>query len=518
MNYSILKIASRYCGAGVLTSLLFCMAMFLSLPATAGFYDKPAKIRTTPEEWLPHALAGDAQSQLNLGWAYENGAKGVEKSLTEAAKWYGMAAANGLHRGVLLYAEALEEGKGVDVDLEAAKTWYESINDRKAVARVIQKQRVESNKVQKVDNEIYKHVDMEKERHVSPSLDKRVVTDIQIALNKMGYKVGKVDGAWGLGTLSASHLFAKDFNYVIPPNITNDVLLAILHSVQGQLSRKSASSRSKQTVSNAFNSLDSQVVTKVQSALVSLGYRVGRVDGVLGSKSKEALGLFTRDYNLELPRPITNQVLSDALYSLNKTINEKYSAKHSNPSYEQNIPKRAARVETYRGNDGEQRRFSDGLVAFITLSSIFIVIAITKRLLAKVDANRETKQFVAPKKIDPSSPTKKIISPEPYISSSYKKSNEDDLSSAHKRIKKKVSFDEKFTRYAFLYVALLVMAPLFIGGGPVASAGILACFMAGWGGIFGDLFHKIGLVKDEGMGGMLSVIIGIIIVISLAFI
>ena len=32
-----------------------------------------------------------------------------------------MAAANGLHRGVLLYAEALEEGKGVDVDLEAEK-------------------------------------------------------------------------------------------------------------------------------------------------------------------------------------------------------------------------------------------------------------------------------------------------------------------------------------------------------------------------------------------------------------
>ena len=405
MSYSILKIASRYCGAGALTSLLFCMAMFLSLPATAGFYDKPAKIRTTPEEWLPHALAGDAQSQLNLGWAYENGAKGVEKSLTEAAKWYGMAAANGLHRGVLLYAEALEEGKGVDVDLEAAKTWYESINDRKAVARVIQKQRVESNKVQKVDNEIYKHVDMEKERHVSPSLDKRVVTDIQIALNKMGYKVGKVDGAWGLGTLSASHLFAKDFNYVIPPNITNDVLLAILHSVQGQLSRKSASSRSKQTVSNAFNSLDSQVVTKVQSALVSLGYRVGRVDGVLGSKSKEALGRFTRDYNLELPRPITNQVLSSALYSLNDKIGEKSKVEKSSSTYkkhigpnrnpsdysrdkdvntwnDQNIPKRSARVNPPKANKDTTGQFSNAGFALIAL---IIVVLIMKKALGNVD-------------------------------------------------------------------------------------------------------------------------------------
>jgi len=34
---------------------------------SAGFYDKPAKIPTTPEEWLPDALAGDARSQLNLG-------------------------------------------------------------------------------------------------------------------------------------------------------------------------------------------------------------------------------------------------------------------------------------------------------------------------------------------------------------------------------------------------------------------------------------------------------------------
>jgi len=99
-TYKTLKLTGGRCSVGTLTVLLFCMAMFLSLPVTAGFYDEPAKIRTTPEEWLPFALDGDARSQLNLGWAYENG-KGVDQDLAEAARWYGMAAANGLHRGVL---------------------------------------------------------------------------------------------------------------------------------------------------------------------------------------------------------------------------------------------------------------------------------------------------------------------------------------------------------------------------------------------------------------------------------
>ena len=58
-KYRAIKIASRYCSVGTLTLLLFCIATFLTFQATAGFYDKPAKIRTTPEEWLPHALAGD---------------------------------------------------------------------------------------------------------------------------------------------------------------------------------------------------------------------------------------------------------------------------------------------------------------------------------------------------------------------------------------------------------------------------------------------------------------------------
>lgn len=398
MSYKAIKIASRYCSVGALTLLLFCIAMFLTFPATAGFYDKPAKIRTTPEEWLPLALEGDTRSQLNLGWAYENG-KGVEQNFTEAAKWYAKAAEGGLRRGVSLYAKALEEGKGVEVDLEAATKLYSSIDDLVSLTRVRERQRKEAFSVLQINNEVLK------KNSETVLLDRTLVKEVQVSLNKMGYKISEIDGEWGTGTLSAAHWFAKDFNYVIPFHITNDVLLTILHSLQDQLGRKSVSLINQPAVSNAFNSLDTQMVIKVQSALVKLGYSIGRVDGVLGSKSLEALGQFSRDYNLELPRPITNQVLSSALYSLNDKIGEKSNVEKSSSTYkkhigpnrnpsdysrdkdvntwnDQNIPKRSARVNPPKANKDTTGQFSNAGFALIAL---IIVVLIMKKALGNVD-------------------------------------------------------------------------------------------------------------------------------------
>jgi hypothetical protein len=238
-----------------------------------------------------------------------------------------MAAANGLHRGALLYAEALEEGKGVDIDLEAAKLWYESINNHESVARVVDKLR---------------------KANFSASVD--TVSD----------------------------------------------------EVEKELQRPIAS--------KSIEPFNFDTVKKIQRALVKLGYPGVTVDGVLGPKSLGALDQFVRKNNLELPKPLTNQILSSALNSLNDGIGKKTNVvkssstymKHigSNRSpsnysrikdvdtgYERAIPKQATQVKTYRGDDGDQRQFNDGLVVFIALIAIFIVIGMMKKALAKVDAD-----------------------------------------------------------------------------------------------------------------------------------
>lgn len=512
MSYKAIKIASRYCSVGALTLLLFCIAMFLTFPATAGFYDKPAKIRTTPEEWLPLALEGDTRSQLNLGWAYENG-KGVEQNFTEAAKWYAKAAEGGLRRGVSLYAKALEEGKGVEVDLEAATKLYSSIDDLVSLTRVRERQRKEAFSVLQINNEVLK------KNSETVLLDRTLVKEVQVSLNKMGYKISEIDGEWGTGTLSAAHWFAKDFNYVIPFHITNDVLLTILHSLQDQLGRKSVSLINQPAVSNAFNSLDTQMVIKVQSALVKLGYSIGRVDGVLGSKSLEALGQFSRDYNLELPRPITNQVLSAALYSLNEKISNKTTLADNRASERKYSSGPYDDGESHIESEPLKKLTKNYIVALIAVFLMILVVLKVRKKIAKVDLKTFAKSIALPEstsEIDSTYLGEPIEALE--LPSSVKKLSDASSSFvASKSTKKRVPFEEKITRYFWLYVGLsVVVALLFVN--PMAALGTLAFFMAGWGGLFGDFFYKIGIVQSKGIGGFVSVVIGLIIAGSLAFI
>lgn len=73
-------------------------------------------------EWLPLALAGDAETQYRLGRMYYHGQLGPDDA--EAAKWYRLAAERS-HRSAqnnlgLMY----EQGRGVPNDPETAADWY----------------------------------------------------------------------------------------------------------------------------------------------------------------------------------------------------------------------------------------------------------------------------------------------------------------------------------------------------------------------------------------------------------
>ncbi len=73
---------------------------------------------------VPHeqAAKGDADAQLALGMRYLEG-DGVIKNETEAAKWFGLAAKQGLLEAQYRYGLALLQGRGVVQDYKAAFEW-----------------------------------------------------------------------------------------------------------------------------------------------------------------------------------------------------------------------------------------------------------------------------------------------------------------------------------------------------------------------------------------------------------
>lgn len=75
---------------------------------------------------LPHAraAAGDAEAQLQLGMRYSEG-DGVIQNDKEAAKWFALAAKQGLAEAQYQYGLALLKGRGVVQDYKAAFSWIE---------------------------------------------------------------------------------------------------------------------------------------------------------------------------------------------------------------------------------------------------------------------------------------------------------------------------------------------------------------------------------------------------------
>uniref|UniRef100_Q01UB4 Sel1 domain protein repeat-containing protein n=1 Tax=Solibacter usitatus (strain Ellin6076) TaxID=234267 RepID=Q01UB4_SOLUE len=70
------------------------------------------------------AEGGDAKAQLDLGRAYENGAKGTQRDQAEAIRWYRKAAEQGNVEAATTLAYWYMEGRGVPRDFTEAARWY----------------------------------------------------------------------------------------------------------------------------------------------------------------------------------------------------------------------------------------------------------------------------------------------------------------------------------------------------------------------------------------------------------
>lgn len=86
-------------------------------PVSAQDAAKPSSLRQRAE-------AGDVKAQLELGFMYEAGTRGVPRDPAEALKWYHKAAVQGDAGAKGNIAAMYFEGKGVTKDYPAAASWY----------------------------------------------------------------------------------------------------------------------------------------------------------------------------------------------------------------------------------------------------------------------------------------------------------------------------------------------------------------------------------------------------------
>jgi len=70
-----------------------------------------------------HPEQGNASTQYNLGWMYDNG-EGVPQDYEKAVKWYRLAAEQGYSLAQLGLGVMYDNGKGVPQDYQEAVKWY----------------------------------------------------------------------------------------------------------------------------------------------------------------------------------------------------------------------------------------------------------------------------------------------------------------------------------------------------------------------------------------------------------
>lgn len=109
--------------------VLLSSAMLI-MPTWADTGHPPTSIQPPPEastipNFVPDLNPTDSFEQNNLGWMYQRGKGGLPLDYTEAARWFGLSAAQGNPYGQANLGIMYESGKGVPHDIAEALKWYQ---------------------------------------------------------------------------------------------------------------------------------------------------------------------------------------------------------------------------------------------------------------------------------------------------------------------------------------------------------------------------------------------------------
>lgn len=137
-----------------------------------------------------------------------------------------------------------------------------------------------------------------------------ILKDVQYKLTKLGFDTHGTDGLMGTNTEKAflkyrqrHHLSNPDYPYL-------DALLVT--SVNSLFDKKQKGKKAK--IAKKEQQTEKQLTRYVQAGLSALGYRIGKVDGVFGSKTANAIKNFQKKYHFS----VTGETDVKTLTKMNK--------------------------------------------------------------------------------------------------------------------------------------------------------------------------------------------------------
>ena len=244
-------------------------------------------------EWMESAETGDGRSMLALGKAYARGL-GVLRNLTEAHKWYNLAASRGI-------AEAADERDA----LEAKMT-----GDERARAEELASQW----QLAQTDIGSPPTSETPPEESTVESTDivltsRTAIREAQALLAELGYQPGPADGLWGPKTGLALRYFLIDQN-LPESDLLTEASLSALREATGRPTE--IASDDSHIIAQAPQQISRDTIREAQSLLALLGYNPGPADGSWGPNSVRAYQSFLRDNNL----PITDVLTTDSILAI----------------------------------------------------------------------------------------------------------------------------------------------------------------------------------------------------------
>lgn len=133
------------------------------------------------------------------------------------------------------------------------------------------------------------------------ALNREQILELQTLLNGLGYDSGAPDGLFGSGTRRAVRAFQAANNQAADGFPT----AAMLDQVRVRAGVATAPAREPR-------GLQRDGIRELQRLLNRLGYRVGRADGDIGPRTREAIRAFERDRGLEIRGRATDVILEAA--------------------------------------------------------------------------------------------------------------------------------------------------------------------------------------------------------------
>ena len=278
----------------------------------------PATLPTLPEALGPLPLRqaasqGDANAQYIIAIRYADG-KVIKRDLKEAARWLGWAAKAGLapaqHRFAIMY----ERGLGVAKDLDQARTWYEAAAERGNIKAM---------------------------HNLAVSVSGRDGSEPDYALAAKWYAeaaaYGVADSQFNLGILAEHGLgttknLADAYKWfslaaargdaeaakrreIIKAQLAPATLTKADATAKGWKAKKPLAEANEVTgqadwVAAAPATENASLVTRAQTLLNKLGYKVGKADGVMGSRTRTAIRLFQSRYGLSGTGEVSAQLVT----------------------------------------------------------------------------------------------------------------------------------------------------------------------------------------------------------------